>query len=287
MLESVVNFLEWTSDYILQVSIAIAALLLGGIAGWLMYAKLARKNNLGKTYVSQGTYGESPRRAPSYEDTILVENISSELDKIEANLSIQRNFGPNRPAHVEKLRSTLLRLQTIAHTIRNKETTAPSLGREAVMELSRDPDVIPTPAEPPSFEQEFTEMYNSARDDKQMRDAFWSKYQLAQLGNRNTTDQRMGRASSHDFRTADSLGDFIAVEDSFAGAYLVVPSFTMSVDDTSFRFGGLDAAFACNFEAGVTYPNFTVLVPAKFSRNIESWDVATRGQLELHPPDQV
>jgi hypothetical protein len=131
-----------------------------------------------------------------------------------------------------------------------------------------------------TFREEFVESYNRAREDREARNTFWNKYQAIQIGNRNASEQRMGRTTVTDFRTSD-VGDFIGILNSGAETYLVVPNFSLFIDDTSFRYGGVEAAFECDFLPGSSYQRFQVIAPAEFTLNDDKWSLRTEGRLLL------
>jgi hypothetical protein len=292
MSEFASSFVETASNYLAPFAFGIAGLIVGGLLVWTFGWKKASRPTRSTVRTTQ-TGATQSTRAIDFAESQLLGQIVSELGKIEANLSITAAARPNPPALKDKLSSFLERLDSIrsstqklrvdpaepAAVVANFEST-PEASASSLRELPEWTFIAPP--KPRTFAEEFTDMYNSARDDRDTRNEFWRKYQLAQLGNRNTTDQRMGRASGPDFRTSESLGDFIAVRDLDGENYLVVPSFTVSVDDTSFRFGGIEAAFSCDFAPGSTYQSFAVNTPARFNRDGDNWVVVSRGELLLH-----
>lgn len=210
------------------------------------------------------------------EESETIRQIAEQLDKIEKNLNPNAPTVPPGFSLKDKLNGLLSRLKAVSAAL--PQTLAGDLRSESGF------DVAPAPFAPATirtFSEEFTDMYNTARDHRDARNEFWGKFKLSQLGNRNTSDQRMGRTNETDFRTSESVGDFIAAESPDTGYYLVVPSFNVTIDDTSFRFGGIEAAFSCDFTLGSTYQNFKVNTPAEFSRTGDTWIVKSKGELLL------
>lgn len=183
------------------------------------------------------------------------------------------------------------RISQIRNRLKRINSALPDTGRATVSESTAEireelpylPDLQPEPEQYSfykSFAGNLVESYNLARSDRSARNSFWSEFQAEQIGNRNATEQRMGRASSSDFRTS-SPGDFLAVPDKDLAGYLVVPNFATVVDETSVRYGGIGEAFDIQIMPGSSFQNFRLLEPARFSKNGDSWVLTSPGRIDL------
>lgn len=279
MFDTASAFIETISEYLVPSLFSLVGILIGGVVGWMLRSKIGR-GGIG-SHMTKGVPAlpkqSSPIRPINSSESQVVAEINLELEKIEEDLAL---FPARLNAFSlqEKLSSILRRLTLIRHSTRGFAAPKPPTRIASI--AAPEPPIL-EPMVPRTFSQDFADMYNAARDDREVRNEFWAKFQFDQLGNRNTTDQRLGRTNAHDFRTSESMGDFIAVKNPENGIYLVVPSFTIAVDDTSFRFGGLEAAFSCDFSPGSTYQKFKVIGPAEFSRDGERWFVKSKGELLL------
>jgi len=216
------------------------------------------------------------------EETIL--EIGKVLTSIEANLW---GSPPPRKPMGKPLVLILERLNQIRLKTETDRRLSPEIKTDGALEtpivspsLSLDPTEHAAVPQNRSFAEEFVEIYNKARENKEVRDAFWNKFNSIQIGNRNASEQRMGRTTETDFRKTD-VGDFLAVKNDGPGTYLVVPHFTLVIDDTSFRFGGVDAAFECDFSPGESHQQFKVIKTAEFVNDGDTWTRRSRGRLQF------
>ncbi len=128
---------------------------------------------------------------------------------------------------------------------------------------------------------EFTNIYNSATDDRSVRQKLRDKYQTFLFGNRNAFAQAQGTATKAEFYSNNS-GDFIAVQSSNGFEFLVVPQFDITINDTTFNEGGFGYVFDCiGYQEGGSYSDFQVVHPAIFEQKGDYWHFRKKGELKL------
>lgn len=287
MLEGTPTFIDSISNYSVPLLFGLGGILVGGAASWLLSLRNRGGAKPFSSHKINSGDGQNVNKTPTFRpisstESQLVAQIEQALAKVERHLAVAS--APLRAFSLEeKLRSALHRLTLIAQAAETAVNRRPQIdvGPRDDSEVLGDTRAILETTPTRTFLEDFRDLYNTAHDDRGARNEFWGKFSVLQLGNRNTTDQRMGRVHEPDFRTTESLGDFIAVQDADGDDYLVVPSFTIAVDDTSFRFGGLEAAFSCDFQSGATYQSFKVVQPARFARDADRWLIRSKGELQL------
>jgi hypothetical protein len=284
MFESGAGYFENLPDYAVYTLIVLPSLAVGAVGGWIAARKIPNENQRRLQFTNLPVKQSLPGKPLGSKQSQQFEQIMIELRKIEESLgiksdSVTRTRPPGEPTGI-----VLDRLKSISSAIPEAKKTDLHELPQGLESGEIETDTITSNTKyvaPRTIAEEFTEMYNTARENRDVRNGFWQKFQTFQMGNRNASDQRMGRTNEPDFRTSDSTGDFIAVEDSQRAMYLVAPNFTVSVDDTSIRFGGLGVAYKCEFMPGSSYHSFNIVEPATFSRDGDKWTLITRGKLQL------
>lgn len=228
----------------------------------------------------------SPSAIPGNEsaNTDAIDSLLANLEgKVGITVGRKIHRGISAEARMSEIRS---RLKNIDDNLRPGRDLPKPVPAESTAPLTQLPDIDPGPVDlrpvdlsPRPFSQSFAEAYNQARIDREARNSFWTRFQTTQLGNRNATEQRMGRAAESDFRTA-SPGDFLAIADD-SNYFLVVPNFGTVIDETSVKYGGVGDAFKVDMSPGTSYQNFQLLEPAKFRKNGDHWSIVSPGRIDV------
>ncbi|MBK8464910.1 MAG: hypothetical protein IPL32_03685 [Chloracidobacterium sp.] len=276
---------ELEHDFLLYLLVA-GGILVGGIivafGGWRLWPRFKPRRPAKPDFRPVSPAPIPHRPIPKPETISQIDNV---LTLIERDLWDAGSI-PTQSKHGEEILERILarlnqiRLKTSRSL--NREFKSPPAFGELIVTPSWSPSSVQnTPSPPvPTFAEEFVEMYNRARENKEERNLFWGKFHVIQIGNRNASDQRLGRTTEADFRRTD-VGDFLAVQNAEAGTYLVVPHFTLVIDDTSYRYGGVAAAFECDFTPGASHQQFQVFTPAEFANVGDTWIPKNPGKLSL------
>jgi hypothetical protein len=129
----------------------------------------------------------------------------------------------------------------------------------------------------------FIEDYNNAAQNEEFRISFMKTYQPVRLAITNVMERKRGNASELTFEKQDD-GDFLAIDfGRFSPqGYLVVPRFTLIINDTLYETGAMGKVYKCEgYAANMRYKLIVLLKPARFQRDETGWALNVRGYIRL------